>query len=551
MKQTILFDNNLKLTLLDVVEKTANIAKKTMGAKGSNVLLYDSRYGTRITKDGITVIRSLNYEDSTEKGILNLIRESCEKTNMIGDGTTGTCVLLDAICREGMKHIGFGTNGILLRSGIQKAVDYAVKAIEKRAVKISSRDEIYKVANIASNHNDEISTVLSDAFLKIGENGTIRIENGKSRSIESQHVEGMQFNSGYLSPYFITNDEMTTELENPYILILGKKLSNIQDILRILQDATDKKVQLLIIAESVDGDALSTLVLNRLRGNLISCAVSAPSYGENRDNMLDDIAIFTGGNVIAERTGISSQEVTSVNSPIIGRAKRVIVSKDTTTIIGGKGCPEQIAERISQLKTQINSPTVDEFSKRKIKERLAKLDGGIEIISVGGNTATEALEKRDLVDDAYSACKASIEGGVVQGGGIALVRAHYDLENAIKNGEFDNLSEDEMIGVKLLSKALLSTSTAILENAGENPFEVIKTLTDISNNFSDKDKSNYVYDIISGKYDDMFTLGVIDPTNVIVNELINASSTASSLLTTCASVATVPSPEDNNQNKQM
>jgi len=529
-EKLITYDSELRTKLLNSVKKTADITKKTMGPKGLNVLLDDQR-GARVTKDGITVIRSLQFKDPTENTALKFIREASEKTNNIGDGTTGTCVLAEAIFSEGLKNLNFGVNGIHLRNGIQKAANITIESVKKASKPVKTHDEIRQVAKISSNHSDEIADVLADMFDKIGENGTIRVEPGNSRVIESKVVEGMVFDSGYLSPYFITNEAMTFDVENPYVLILGKKLSNISEILSVLQSVTETKMPLLIIADGVEGDALATLVLNSLKGNLKSCAVNAPSYGTNKDNMLDDIAIITGGQVVSEKTGIAPNDAT-VESHILGRAKRVIVTKDSTTIIGGKGDESKVKERIEQLKTLLKAGGADAWDTAKMKERLAKLDGGVGIISVGANTQAEMLEKRDLVDDAFSACKAAIAGGVVPGGGVALLRAADELQDYIDNHS-EEFTDDEIIGAKILHDSLNAPIKTILENAGESVDLIVAKLDEES----DKQVG---YDALNKKYGNMVELGVVDPTDVVVAEVENASSVASLLLTTAAACVLLP-----------
>ena len=536
-EKLITYDSELRTKLLNSVKKTANITKKTMGPKGLNVLLDDQR-GARVTKDGITVIRSLQFKDPTENTALKFIREASEKTNTIGDGTTGTCVLAEAIFSEGLKNLNFGVNGIHLRNGIQKAANITIDSVKKASKPVKTHDEIRQVAKISSNHSDEIADVLADMFDKIGENGTIRVEPGNTRVIESKIVEGMVFDSGYLSPYFVTNEAMSFDVEKPYILILGKKLSNISEILSVLQSVTETKMPLLIIADGVEGDALATLVLNSLKGNLKSCAVNAPSYGTNKDNMLDDIAIITGGQVVSERTGISPNDAT-VESHILGRAKRVIVTKDSTTIIGGEGEEIKIKERIEQLKSQLKAGGTDEWDTKKMKERLAKLDGGVGIISVGANTTAEMLEKRDLVDDAFSACKAAIAGGVVPGGGVALLRAADELQDYIDNHS-EEFSDDEIIGAKILHDSLNAPIKTILENAGESVDLIVAKLNE------EKDKQ-VGYDALNKKYGNMIDLGVVDPTNVVVAEVENASSVASLLLTTAAACVLLPDEKPQTQ----
>ena len=536
-EKLITYDSELRGKLLNSVKKTASITKKTMGPKGLNVLLDDNR-GARVTKDGITVIRSLQFNDPIENTALKFIREASEKTNTIGDGTTGTCVLTESIFSEGLKNLNFGVNGIHLRNGIQKAANIAIDFVKKYSKPIKTHDEIRQVAKISSNHSDEIADVLADMFDKIGENGTIRVEPGNSRTIESKVVEGMVFDSGYLSPYFVTNESMTSDFEDAWVLILGKKLSDIKEIITTLQSVTESGKPLLIIADGVEGDALATLVLNSLKGNLKSCAVNAPSYGTNKDNMLDDIAIITGGQVVSERTGIAPSEAI-VGSGILGRAKRVIVSKDSTTILGGYGNQDVVNERIEQLKNLLAAGGTDAWDTKKMQERLAKLDGGVGIISVGANTQAEMLEKRDLVDDAFSACKAAISGGVVPGGGVALLRAANELQEYI-DSHSNEFTDDEIIGAKILHDSLNAPIKTILENAGESVDLIVAKI-------NEEDAKQIGYDALNKKYGNMIDLGVVDPTNVVVAEIENASSVASLLLTTAAACVLLPEENKNLQ----
>ena len=533
MGKLIAYDAALREKILSSVKKTAAITKTTMGPRGLNVILDNGR-GSRVTKDGITVIRSLEYKDPFENSALNIIREASEKTNIVGDGTTGTCVLAEAIFSEGLKNLNFGVNGIHLRNGIQKAAKFVVDSVKETSKEIKTHDEIRQVAKISSNHSDEIADVLANMFDKIGENGTIKVENGNSRVIESKVVEGMSFDSGYLSPYFITNESNTYDMENVWVFIIGKKISSISEILDPLQELSKKPgTPILIIADGVEGDALTTLVLNSLKGSLKACAVNAPSYGNNKKNMLDDIAIVTGGQVASEDTGIAPNDAMP-DSGILGRAKRVIVTKDSTTIIGGFGAKEKINERIVQLKNQLAAKTADAWDTKKMQERLAKLDGGIGIISVGANTKSEANEKRDLVDDAFCACKAAIAGGVVPGGGIALLRSGKKLREYIEQNK-DQFVGDELIGAKILCDSLTSPIKTIVENAGESADLIISKLLE------DKDPE-YGYDVLDKKYGNMIALGVVDPTDVVVAEIENAASVASLLLTSAA--ACVVEPEE-------
>ncbi len=531
------FGTNVHSKFLTAVEKTADFVAATMGPKGKNIVMSQGR-STKVTKDGISVIRYLDYSDPLENTALCLLREASEKTNSVGDGTTGTCVLAASIFKEGVKTLNFGANGIHLRNGIQKAAEIVVESVKKQAVKIDNNNDLFRVAKISSNHSDEIANALVEVFSKIGENGTIKVEPG-NRKIETRVVEGMQFQNGYSNPYFVNRDNMTCELDNAYVFIIDKKISNISEILKPIQAITKEKRAVLIIAEEVDGDAISTLVLNKVRGTLNVCVVQSPSYGQNRKNILFDIAILTGGQVVSEDTGIIPDEAVP-SSGYLGTAKKIIVSKDSTTIIEGLGSKEKIQERIEQLKTQIEQ-TEDEFDKKKMKERLAKLDGGVGIVSVGANTEAEIKERLDLVDDAFSACKAALVDGVVAGGGAALLFARKDLDKYLKENQ-GNLNDDEVFGFKILSKALDAPIQRIVGNAGESPDVVVKKILD-------EDKEQFGYDVLTKTFGNMFELGIIDPTQVIVAEIENAASIASLLLTTAGAIAEKPElqPQLNNQ----
>lgn len=528
MSKLINYDTDVSTKILSGVKKTAKIVGETLGPLGNNVILNQNGY-TKITKDGITVLRSVEFSDRHENVAADLLREASDKTNReAGDGTTGTCILAESIYSKGLKYCVVGGNKIQIRNGITKAANFIEAFINSKMAKpVSTKDEIRQVAKISSNHSDEIAEVLADVFDKIGKNGTIKIESGNGTMIDSKIVEGMNFAQGYLSPFFVSNDSMECDLDDPFIFIVDKKISSIQEILTPLQELSQIRKPILIIADNVEGDALSTLVLNKLRG-LQVCAVKSPSYGQNKINMLHDIAILTGGKVISEETGIALNEATP-NSGILGSAKRVIVTKDSTTIIDGCGSPEAIATRIEQLKHLISNST-DEYEKKKMQERLAKLDGGVGIISVGAKTESELREKKDLVDDAFCACKAAVVNGIVPGGGIALLIAKSALAKYITENEAEFYG-DELLGAKVLCESLDAPIRKILENAGESIDIIISKIESESATTQD-----FGYDVLNKKFGNMLELGIIDPSLVITSEVKNASSIASLLLTTSASI---------------
>lgn len=526
MQNTVIsFDNEFQEKVLAGVSKMAKVVGSTMGPMGSNVVINRGGH-VHCTKDGVTACRAVNGKDNYEAIGINLVREASEKTNStVGDGTSGTCVLASTIFSNGLKHLAFGANGIQLRNGISKAAEKAVEIVKGMSKDIQGHDDIYRIAKISSNHSDEIARILSDVFSKIGGNGTIKVETGNTTSIESKIVEGMQFDSGYVSPYFVTNEKMEADLDNPYIFIINKKISNASDIVGSLQALAKTGKPGLIIADDVEGDALSTIVLNKLRGRIQICVVHSPSYGNNRKNMMQDIAILTGGRVVGEDTGVMIEKALP-ETGVLGRAKRVIVTKDSTTIIGGLGDKGELQLRIEQLKGQVYN-CQDEYDLRKLQERLAKLDGGVGIISVGAKTESELMEKKDLVDDAFCACKAAIAGGIVPGGGLTLLRVKEQLETLLNVGTWD-LIGDERVGARIFIDSLDEPIRNILENAGLSPELIIERL---------KDKDVGIgYDVLSKDIVDMVSIGIIDPTNVIIAEIENASSIAGLMLTTKASI---------------
>lgn len=526
-KNTLIeYEGTIREKILSGVEKLSKVVGSTMGPMGSNVVI-NRNNRIHCTKDGVTACRAVNSTDNLENIGIALVREASEKTNTnVGDGTSGSCVLAASIYRNGLKHLLFGANGIKVRNGIQKAADIVINSVKAHSKLISTKDEIRQVAKISSNYSDEIADVLADVFDKIGQNGTIKVEVGNSTSIESKIVEGMQFDRGYISPYFVTNDKMEADLDSPFIFIVDKKISNISEMLEPLQVLSKIGKPIFIIADDIEGDALSTMVLNKLRGLQI-CAVKSPSYGQNKKNMLQDIAILTGGKVISEETGIALNQALP-DSGILGTSKRVIVTKENTTIIDGKGDPKAIESRIEQLKSQIFNCN-DEYDLKKMKERLARLDGGVGIISVGAKTESELAERKDLVDDAFYACKAAISGGIVPGGGVALINAARVLQKELELNP-QNFDADELIGAKILLNSLDTPLRMILDNAEEKTDLILARLE------SGELHEEIGYDVLKKDFVNMIDNGIIDPTDVIVNEIQNASSVASLLLTTSSAI---------------
>lgn len=528
------YDSSVSEKILRGVTKTAKIVGTTLGPVGSNVVISKNKT-SRFTKDGITVLNSIEFSDHYENVGAELLKMASGKTNtQSGDGTTSTAILAANIFKNGVRFVIDGGNKIKIRDGITKAAERVVSFIKEHSKTLSDKSEIRNVAKISSNHSDEIADSLAEVFSKIGQNGTIKVETGNSLNIESRIVEGMQFDRGYLSPYFATNDKLEAELDTPYIFIIDKKVSNLHELYGPIQAIIKTGKPMLIIANDVDGEALNTLVVNRLRGVQI-CAVKSPSYGPNQKNMLQDIACLTGGKVISEETGVRLDMATP-ESGVLGVAKNVVITKDSTTIIGGYGDKEAIAKRIDQLKTQIYNSS-DSYETKKLQERLAKLDGGVGIISVGAKTEAELHEKKDLVDDAFCACKAAIAEGIVPGGGVTLLRASKYLSN-IPSTEFDS-AEDE-IGAKILAKALISPIKLILNNAGENADMIVGQLLDNP----DLDRFEAGFDVLTNQFGDMFDLEIIDPTKVIISEVRNAASVAGLLLTTNAAIIDIPDPKD-------
>ena len=519
------FSSDARERMLRGVDILANAVSVTLGPKGRNVIL-DKSYGApRITKDGVTVAKEIELEDKFENMGAQMVREVASKTNDIsGDGTTTATVLAHAIVREGAKSVAAGMNPMDLKRGIDLAVTEAVKDLEKRSKKIKTSEEIAQVGSIAANGDKMIGDKIAEAMQKVGNEGVITVEESKALEFELEVVEGMQFDRGYLSPYFITNAEkMLADLEDPYILLHEKKLSNLQALLPLLEAVVQTGKPLLIVSEDVEGEALATLVVNKLRGGLKVAAVKAPGFGDRRKAMLEDIAVLTGGQVISEDLGIKLENVTLA---MLGRAKKVSISKENTTIVDGAGKKKEIEGRINQIKAQIEETTSD-YDKEKLQERLAKLAGGVAVIRVGGATEVEVKEKKDRVDDALNATRAAVEEGIVPGGGVALLRA----KKAVEKLKSDN--PDVQAGINIVLRALESPIRQIVENAGvEGSIVVSKVMESKSDSFG--------FDAQDEDYKDLVAAGIIDPTKVVRTALQHAASVAGLLVTTEAMVAEHP-----------
>ena len=514
--------------MLHGIDILTNAVRVTLGPKGRNVVL-DKSYGApRITKDGVTVAKEIELSDKFENMGAQMVREVASKTSSVaGDGTTTATILAHAMVREGVKAVAAGMNPMDLKRGVDMAVDAVVKDIQKRSKKVSTNDEIAQVGTISANGDTEIGRMLAEAMKKVGNEGVITVEEAKSLETELDIVEGMQFDRGYLSPYFVTNAEkMVAELEDAYILLHEKKLSSLQTLLPILEAVVQSARPLLIVAEDIEGEALATLVVNKLRGGLKVAAVKAPGFGDRRKAMLEDIAALTGGQVISEDLGIKLENVTL---DMLGRAKRVLIDKENTTIIDGAGKKEDIVARTNQIRAQIEETTSD-YDREKLQERLAKLAGGVAIIRVGGSTEVEVKERKDRVDDAMHATKAAVEEGVVAGGGVALLFASKILPG------LNPANNDQKVGIEIVRKAIQSPVRQIAENSGVEGSIVVGKLTD-------KNDPNFGFDAQSGEYKDMVKAGIIDPTKVVRVALQDAASVAGLLITTEAMVADRPEPK--------
>ncbi|WP_347244959.1 chaperonin GroEL [Thermogutta sp.] len=528
MAKNLVFDQSAQQALAAGVTKLAMAVKATLGPRGRNAVL-DKGWGSpKVTKDGVTVAEDIDLEDPNENLACRLVREAASKTNDVaGDGTTTATVLAEAIFKEGLKMVAAGADPMALSRGIHKAVDAVVEAIKKMAQPVDekNRKEIAQIATIAANNDPSIGAVLADAFMKVGKNGAITVEEGKQAETTVEFIEGMQFDRGFLSPHFVTNqEEQTCELEKCYILVHEDKISNARSLVPLLEAVAKTNRPLLIIAEDVEGEALATLVVNKLRGILSVCAVKAPAYGERRKAMLGDIAILTGGKAIFKDLGINLE---SVKLSDLGQAKKVIVTADDTTIIGGAGSKEEIEGRCEQIKKELQTTTSD-YDREKLQERLAKLSGGVAQIFVGAATETEMKERKYLIEDAKAATQAALEEGIVPGGGVALLRAAKALEKL-------ELTGDEALGAKIVEAALEVPLRTIAENAGQDGAVVVAQVR--------KMKKNEGYDAEKDQYCDMFEAGIIDPAKVVRVAIQNAASVASLLLTTSCLVTEIPKKE--------
>jgi chaperonin GroEL len=519
------FAGDAREKMLRGVDILANAVKVTLGPKGRNVVIEKSFGAPRITKDGVTVAKEIELEDKFENMGAQMVREVASKSNdLAGDGTTTATVLAQAIVKEGAKSVAAGMNPMDLKRGIDLAVEAIVADLKKNARKVTSNAEIAQVGTISANGDSEIGKYLAEAMEKVGNEGVITVEEAKTAETELDVVEGMQFDRGYLSPYFITNAEkMRVEFEDPYILIHEKKLSGLQELLPVLEAVVQTSKPLLIIAEDIEGEALATLVVNKLRGGLKVAAVKAPGFGDRRKAMLQDIAILTGGTAISDDLGIKLDTVTLA---MLGRAKKVVLEKENTTIVDGAGAKKDIEDRVAQIKAQIEETTSD-YDREKLQERLAKLAGGVAVIRVGGATEVEVKEKKDRVDDALHATRAAVEEGVLPGGGVALLRAMKALDGVV------TANADQKTGVDIVRKAVQYPARQIASNAGEDGSLIVGRILE-------KNDYAFGFNAQTGEYVDMYKAGVIDPAKVLRSAIQNAASVASLLITTEAMIADIP-----------
>ena len=527
MAKQIKFDAEARQKILAGVEKLSNAVTSTLGPSGRNVIL-DKKFGSpQITKDGVTVAKEIELPDPFENMGAQMVKEVASKTNDVaGDGTTTATLLAESIYREGLKNLTAGANGMALKRGIDKATAAVTDAIAKLSKKVKSADEIAQVATLSANGDEEIGKMISEAMDKVGKEGTITVEEAKTLESSLDVVEGMQFDKGYLSPYFVTNAEsMECELENPFVLLFEKKISNLQDMLPLLQAVAKSGRPLMIIAEDVEGEALATLVVNKLRGTFQVCAVKAPGFGDRRKAILEDIAILTGGKLISEDIGIKLESVTV---DMLGRAKKVVVDKDNTTIVEGLGKGADIKARVEQIKKQIEETTSD-YDREKLQERLAKLAGGVALIKVGAATEAAMKEKKDRVDDALHATRAAVEEGIVPGGGVAYLRAQKAVEAL-------DLEGDEKVGANIIARAIEAPLRKLVDNAGLEAALVIANVK--------KATGTNGYNVRTGEYCDLLKAGVVDPAKVTRSALQNAASIAGLLLTTDCMVTDLPEKKE-------
>jgi chaperonin GroEL len=525
MAKSIIYAEDARQAILRGVNKLADAVQVTLGPKGRNVLI-EKKFGSPLmTKDGVTVAKEIELKDRHENMGAQLVREVASKTSDVaGDGTTTATVLARAIYREGIKAVVSGANTMEIKKGIDLAVDAVVKAIDEIKKPVEG-NAIAQVGTISANGDEEIGRIIAEAMGKVGKDGVITVEEAKGRETELNVVEGMQFDRGYLSPYFVTNpDQMKVELENPYILAYEKKVSNMRDLLPLLEQVVNSRRPLLIIAEDVDGEALATLVVNKIRGTLNVAAVKAPGFGDRRKAMLEDIATLTGGKAISEDLGLKLENLTLAD---LGSAKKVVIDKETTTLVEGAGSTEAIQGRVKQIRAQVETSTSD-YDKEKLQERLAKLVGGVAVIKVGAASETEMKEKKARVEDAMHATKAAVEDGIVAGGGVALLRALVKLADLKVTG-------DQATGVEIIRKSLQEPLRQIATNAGVEGSVVVNAVRE--------GKGNYGYNAATDAYGDMVAFGVVDPAKVVKSALRNAASVASMMLTTEAIITEIPEPK--------
>lgn len=523
------FGEDARKATLAGVNKLADAVKVTLGPKGRNVVLQKAFGAPHITKDGVSVAREIELEDAFENMGAQMVKEVAQKTNDdAGDGTTTATVLAQAIYREGAKLVAAGHNPMDLKRGIDKAVEKVVSELQEISREVSTTEEISQVATISANNDTEIGNLIAEAMDKVGNNGVITIEESKTAETFLDVVEGMQFDRGYLSPYFVTDpNKMVVSYDNPYILLVDKKISTMKELVPVLEKVVQTGRPLVIISEDMETEALSTLVMNKLRGSLNATAIKAPGFGDRRKEMLNDIAILTGGTVVSEEIGMSLEKA---DLSVLGQAKKVSISKDTTTIVDGQGNPEEVATRVSSIKDQIQA-SGSEYDREKLQERLAKLDGGVAVIHVGAATETEMKEKKDRVEDALNATRAAVEEGIVVGGGCALVRVSVGLTDF----RGDNPEQDS--GIKIVKRAIEEPLRQISLNAGLESSVVVREVLETED-------PHFGYNALTGVYENLVTAGVIDPTKVTRSALQNAASLAGLMLTTEALVADLPNQED-------
>tara|TARA_B100001778_G_scaffold105555_1_gene86296 strand:+ start:560 stop:2188 length:1629 start_codon:yes stop_codon:yes gene_type:complete len=529
MSKDIFYNTEARASLKNGVDKLANAVRVTLGPKGRNVVVEKQFGAPNVTKDGVSVAKEIELEDRLENVGAQMVKEVASKTSDVaGDGTTTATVLAQSIIAEGLKNVTAGANPMEIKRGIDLAKNRVVEFISKNSKDIPDSNQIAQVATISANDDEEIGTKIAEAMDKVGKDGVITVEESKTAETYLEFVEGLQFDRGYLSPYFVSNsDTMEAELENPYILVHDKKITNMKDILPLLEKVVQAGKSILIIAEDIEGEALATLVVNKLRGTFNVVAVKAPGFGDRRNAMLEDIATLTGATVVSEERGFKLESTTLDD---LGTCKKVVSDKDNTTIVGGGGTSETISSRVNEIKVQIEKTTSD-YDKEKLQERLAKLSGGVAVLNVGAATEVEMKEKKDRVDDALHATRAAVEEGIVVGGGVILLRASKDLDNAL----FNNLKPNLKVGVDIMKKALEGPIRQICSNAGVEPSIVVQKVLD--------SKDDFGYDARNDEYVDMFKSGIIDPAKVSRVAVENASSISGLLLTT--EVAITDKPEEN------